>query len=179
MKIAIVYDSGFGHTKVVAEKVAEGSSSILETKLFPVRELNADIKNLEALESFDAIIFGTPTYMGCVSADFKKFMDSTSTLWYQQKWKDKFSAGFTNSAGLAGDKFNTITTLVTFASQHSMVWISQGIFPDGTQNRLGSWTGLMTQSENAPADQTPPEADRQYAVAFGKRIATFMKEKLK
>lgn len=179
MKIAIVYDSGFGHTKVIAEKIAQGASTIISTELFSVKDLNQDVKNLDVLESFDAIIFGSPTYMGSVSADFKKFMDSTSGVWYQQKWKDKISAGFTNSAGLSGDKFNTVTTMLTFACQHSMVWLSQGIFPNGTFNRIGSWTGLMVQSENAPAEQTPPDGDRQYAVEFGKRIATFMKDRLK
>jgi NAD(P)H dehydrogenase (quinone) len=180
MKVAIVYDSGYGHTKVVAEKISEGFvSQGVDSKLFFVRDLNDDATKLDELEKYDAIIFGSPTYMGSVSADFKKFMDLTSGVWYQQKWKDKISAGFTNSAGLSGDKFNTLATLVTFACQHSMVWVSQGIFPNGELNRLGSWTGLMVQSENAPAEQTPPENDRKYAFEFGVRIAKFMLTKLK
>ncbi|MDA0617606.1 MAG: flavodoxin family protein [Proteobacteria bacterium] len=180
MKIAIVFDSGFGHTQIIAENILQGvASTKLEAKLFPVKEINAEPSILEKLESYDAIIFGTPTYMGSISADFKKFMDSTSTLWYKQQWKDKITAGFTNSGSLSGDKSNTLATLFTFACQHSMVWVSQGIFPNGELNRLGSWTGFMSQSDNAPSEQTPPEGDRKYAFEFGKRIATFMLTKLK
>ena len=180
MKVAVIYDTSFGHTEVIAKKIAEGvASQNLEAKLFAVKEINEKTELLAEIESFDGVIFGSPTYMGCVSADFKKFMDSTSQIWYGQKWKDKIAAGFTNSAGLSGDKSNTLSTICTFACQHSMVWVSQGIFPDGTMNRLGSWVGLMAQSDNASSEITPPESDRTYSVAFGARIAKFMVTKLK
>ncbi len=180
MKIAVIYDTSLGHTEVIAKKIAEGiSSKGIEIKMFTAKEMNEKPEMLDEIESFDGMVFGSPTYMGSVSADFKKFMDSTSQIWYGQKWKDKLAAGFTNSAALSGDKFNTLSTICTFACQHSMVWLSQGIFPDGTVNRLGSWVGLMAQSDNAPSDVTPPESDKQYAVAFGERIATFMQTKLK
>lgn len=179
MKVAVVYDSGYGHTKVVAEKIAEGLRSSVGAEIFSVKDFNDGLKSLEGLDEFDGIVFGSPTYMGTVSAEFKKFMDSTSQAWFSQKWKDKIAAGFTNSGSLSGDKFNTLSTLVTFACQHSMVWVSQGIFPNGVDNRLGSWVGLMTQSENASPEETPPQNDRTYAVNFGKRIAEFMVTKLK
>jgi NAD(P)H dehydrogenase (quinone) len=180
MKVAVIYDTSFGHTEVIAKKIGEGvASQGLEVKLFAAKEINEKPEILDELEGFDGIVFGSPTYMGTVSADFKKFMDSTSKIWYGQKWKDKIAAGFTNSAGLSGDKAHTLSTLCTFACQHSMVWLSQGLFPDGTVNRLGSWVGLMAQSDNASAEITPPESDRAYAVAFGVRIATFMLTKFK
>jgi NAD(P)H dehydrogenase (quinone) len=46
-------------------------------------------------------------------------------------------------------------------------------------NRLGSWVGAMTQSDNAPAVETPGVDDKNYAFAFGKRIGEFMLTKLK
>ena len=58
MKIAIVFDSGFGHTQVIAENILQGvASTKLEAKLFPVKEINAEPSILEKLESYDAIIF--------------------------------------------------------------------------------------------------------------------------
>jgi len=180
MKVAIVFDSGYGHTEVIAKKIAEGfTEKNLKADTISVKKLNEDPANLLILDEYDGIIFGSPTYMGTVSADFKKFMDASSSAWFGQKWKDKIAAGFTNSGSLSGDKLNTLVTLCTFACQHSMVWVSQGIFPNGELNRLGSWVGLMTQSDNASPEITPPESDRKYAVEFGKRIATFMLEKLK
>lgn len=180
MKVAIVYDSGYGHTEVIALKVSEGLvSSGLQTDVIKAKDINSGVTPIEELEKYDGIVFGSPTYMGTVSAEFKKFMDLSSKTWYEQKWKNKIAAGFTNSAGLSGDKANTLLTLVTFACQHSMVWVSQGIFPDGKLNKLGSWTGLMAQSDNAPANETPGDDFKDYAFAFGKRIGDFMVTKLK
>ncbi len=180
MKVAVVYDSGFGHTEVIALKVVEGlNASGVTAQAIKAKDINENIVALETLEGFDGIVFGTPTYMGSVSAEFKKFMDLSSKPWFGQKWKDKIAAGFTNSGGLSGDKAHTLSTLVTFACQHSMVWVSQGIFPDGKMNRLGSWVGAMTQSDNGPAVETPGDDDKNYAFAFGKRIGEFMLTKLK
>jgi len=179
-KIAVVFDTTYGHTQVIANKVLDGlASTKLEAKIFAVKDINANAELLNDLEKYDGIIFGSPTYMGSVSAEFKKFMDSTSGVWFQQKWKDKIAAGFTNSGSLSGDKSNTLATLFTFACQHSMVWVSQGIFPNGELNRIGSWVGLMAQSDNAPVEQTPPESDKKYAFEFGKRVAEFVLTKLK
>lgn len=180
MKVAVVYDSGYGHTEVVALKIVEGlNAGGVNAQAVKAKDINENKFALEELDVFDGIVFGSPTYMGTVSAEFKKFMDLSSRSWFSQKWKDKVSAGFTNSAGLSGDKANTLNTLVTFACQHSMVWVSQGIFPDGKMNKLGSWVGLMTKSENVPSTETPDEDYKNYAIAFGKRIAEFMLTKLK
>ena len=74
-KVAVVYHSGYGHTKKQAEAVAAGAASVAGAKvaLIPVEEAEA---RAEELNAADAIIFGAPTYMGGVSAQFKTFMDS-------------------------------------------------------------------------------------------------------
>ncbi len=174
--ICIAYHSGFGHTEVLAKKVAEGVTSAgCTADLHNVAELSDDL--WAHLAKADGIIFGSPTYMGSVSAPFKAFMDASSKPWFAQAWKDKMAAGFTNSGGLSGDKLGTLNTISVFAAQHSMVWVSQGIWPsaysgDGKgHNRLGSWIGLMAQSDNAPAGEANPNAeDQSYAVAFGARV---------
>ena len=38
-------------------------------------------------------------------------------------------------------------------------------------NRMSSFLGLMTQSDNAPVEVTPPEGDLQTAIWFGEYIA--------
>lgn len=184
-KVAIVYHSGFGHTKAVAEAVAKGVSSTpgVQVALISVDELpapNAD-RSLGGrwgeLNDATGIIFGTPTYMGDLSAKFKKFMEDSSGLWYTQAWKDKLAGGFVNSGGLSGDKLNALNSLVIFAGQHSMVWVSTGVMPsiytkDGKDlNRLSSFLGVMTQSDSGPPEQTPPTSDRETAERFGSRFA--------
>lgn len=181
MKVVIVYHSGYGHTKVVAEKIAEGAQqSVPEVELVTTAEA---IENLDLLTQADALVFGSPTYFGTVSAAFKQFMEATGNIWAKQRWKNKLAAGFTNSSTTNGDKLNTLTTLSLFAAQHSMIWIPLGILPqhdhDGKQlaepNGMGSYLGLMTLSDNAHHQFNPP-ADLDTAEAFGKRIAEITKQ---
>src|ERR1700751_2574721 len=119
-KVAIVYHSGYGHTQAIAESVAKGAEGVPNVKvsLIPVGEAEAREAELDAS---DAIIFGSPTYMGGVSADFAKFKDWTSKRWMTRAWQDKLAAGFTVSASWGGDKQNTIFQLVTLAQQHGMI----------------------------------------------------------
>lgn len=177
-KIVIVYHSGYGHTKKLAEAVLAGMTDAgADAKLFAVGEL--DDAAWGELDAADAIVFGAPTYMGGPSADFKKFADATSKPWFTQKWKDKIAAGFTNSATMNGDKFSTIQYFVTLAMQHSMIWTGTGIMPSNTKaatrndlNYVGGFTGLLGQSPaDASPEEAPPQGDLETAKVFGARVA--------
>jgi len=126
------------------------------------------------LEAADAIIFGSPTYMGNVSAPFKTFMDASSKPWLEQKWKDKLAAGFTISGSPSGDKLNTLQSLMIFAMQHGMVWVGNAEMPYNEEgiNRLGSFSGLMAQAGQVAPDVEPNAADRRSAEKLGQRVAT-------
>lgn len=178
--VAIVYHSGFGHTKAVAASIERGVSSVegVDAQLMNVDDLplpgpDRTLSGLwEDLDAADAIIMGCPTYMGSVSAKFKVFMESSGGIWGRQGWKDKIAAGFTNAGGLSGDKVNCLTNIAMFAAQHSMIWVSQGLFYDAEGiNRMGSWLGMQAQSDDGPADQTPPPEDHRTAELFGERVA--------
>src|ERR1700743_384358 len=110
MKIAIVYHSGYGHTAEQAKAVMRGAQSVdgAEVKLIALGDGETPWADLD---SANAIIFGSPTYMGTISARFKKFMEESSKLWMERKWKDKIAAGFTNSGSQNGDKLNSLQTL--------------------------------------------------------------------
>jgi len=121
---------------------------------------------------------GSPTYMGSVSWQFKKFADASSKPWYAQLWKDKIFAGFTNSATMNGDKHSTLHYLITLAMQHSGIWVGTGMMPSNTKaaqrndvNYVGSSSGAMAQS---PSDSSPDEmlpGDLETARLFGQRVA--------
>jgi multimeric flavodoxin WrbA len=116
--------------------------------------------------------------MGSVSWQFKKFADASSKPWFAQAWKDKIAGGFTTSAGMSGDKFNVLTTLMTLAMQHSMIWVSQGLMPANTTkskredvNYVVSYGGAMAQAPaDAGADAMSP-GDLEQARLYGERIA--------
>lgn len=183
--IAIIYHSGFGHTKAIAEHIAKGAAAAgASVTVLSVDDLPPPDNQRQptgpwaTLHSATALVFGTPTYMGGPSARFKQFMEATGTIWGQQGWKDKLAAGFTVSGSPCGDNLNVLTDLAIFAAQHSMIWVSLGTFykngpaesPD-TINRLGSWLGLAAQADDASPEVTPPVSDRATAEAFGARIA--------
>ena len=174
-KIVIVYHSGYGHTKKVAEAVAEGSGGTL---IAIDAEGNLSADDWASLAAADAIIFGSPTYMGTVSWQFKKFADASSKPWFAQQWKDKIAAGFTNSAGMNGDKFQVLTTLFTLAMQHGMIWVSQGLMPSNAKaaqrndvNYLVSYSGAIAQSPSDASANDMLPGDLETARLFGERVA--------
>jgi multimeric flavodoxin WrbA len=173
--IVIVFHSGYGHTAKIAAAVAEGSGG----KLLAVdAEGNLPEGGWDQLAAADAIVFGSPTYMGTVSWQFKKFADATSKPWFTQQWKNKLAAGFTNSATMNGDKLSTLHYLFTLSQQHSMLWVGTGLMPSNSKeatrndiNYVGSFSGLMTATpSNASAEEMVP-GDIATAKAFGKRVA--------
>jgi NAD(P)H dehydrogenase (quinone) len=179
-KLAIVYHSGYGHTKKLAEAVLAGASAAgAEATLLSIdAEGNLPEADWATLDAADAIIFGSPTYMGSVSWQFKKFADASSKVWFVQKWKDKVMAGFTNSATMNGDKHSTLHYFITLAMQHSGVWVGTGLMPSNSKaaqrndvNYVGSFSGLMSQS---PSDSSPDEGplpgDLETAKLFAKRV---------
>ena len=174
-KIAIIYHSGYGHTHRMAEAVAEGAKGEL---VAIDAEGNVTEAQWATLAAADAIIFGSPTYMGSVSWQFKKFADASSKPWFSQAWKNKIAAGFTNSASMNGDKLSTLHYLFTLSQQHSMIWVGTGLMPSNSKaaqrndvNYVASFSGAMAQS---PSDSSPAEmlpGDLETAKLFGARVA--------
>jgi NAD(P)H dehydrogenase (quinone) len=167
-KVAVVYHSGYGHTARVAEHVAKGAGA----ELIAI-DATGNITEAQwaALDGADAIIMGSPTYMGMASWQFKKFADDTSKRWFTKAWVDKVAGGFTCSASMSGDKLSTLQYFVTLSMQLGMVWVGNTVANDGTNNRIGSYTGMMAQcGPTDPADKIP-QGDLDTAAAYGKRVA--------
>lgn len=174
-KIAVVYHSGYGHTKRVAETVAAGANAEL---IAIDAEGNVSEADWDTLNAADAIVFGAPTYMGSPSWQFKKFADATSKAWFTQAWKDKVFGGFTNSASFNGDKQVSLIYLNTLASQHGGIWVSLGLPPSNAKaatrndiNNLGGSVGLLVQSPSDASVDEIPQGDLDTAKLYGQRVA--------
>ena len=102
-------------------------------------------------------------------------MDETSKRWYNREWEGKWAAAFANSGGLSGDKLAVLQQLCLYAMQHGMNWIGLPLMPTGHTetdlNRLSSFLGLMTQSGDAPPEETPCKGDIDTAIWFGDHLA--------
>jgi len=172
--VAVVFHSGYGHTLRMAQSVAEGAGAEL---VAIDADGNVSADGWATLNDADAIIMGSPTYMGNVSWQFKKFADASSKPWFSQAWKDKVFAGFTNSATMNGDKLSTLHYLFTLAMQHGGIWVGTALMPSNSKaaqrndiNFVGSFSGAMAQS---PSDASPSEmlpGDLETARLFGKRV---------
>jgi NAD(P)H dehydrogenase (quinone) len=178
-QVAIVYFSGSGHTASMAESIAAGVNSVpgAAANLLPIQ--GDDIQSgrfqnaalLGRLDGSDAIVFGSPTYMGGPAAQFKAFADATSGRWYGRQWVNKLAAGFTVSSGPSGDKLSTLNYFFTLAMQHGMLWagLTELPTPDGV-NRLSSYSGAMGQAGQEATDVAPNAADKLTGESLGRRI---------
>lgn len=185
IRVAVAYHTGYGKTGSLAQAVARGAASVegASVELLDVSQLDAD--GWAALDAADAMIFGSPTYFGSLSAEMKRFLEATVDRWADgPRWRDKLAAGFTNSKTMSGDKLNTLFDLAAFAAQHGMIWVGLDLYPgwhtaDPTEsnvrnlpadrpqmrtghsegssdlNRLGSWFGAMSQ---ANSDESPDDS---------------------
>jgi NAD(P)H dehydrogenase (quinone) len=174
-KVAVVFHSGYGHTQRMAQSVADGAGAELVTV---DAEGNLSDAQWATLNAADAIIMGSPTYMGSVSWQFKKFADASSKQWFSQAWKDKVFAGFTNSATMNGDKLSTLHYLFTLAMQHGGIWVGTAMMPSNSKaaqrndiNYVGSFSGAMAQSPSDASAAEMPQGDLDTARLFGKRVA--------
>ena len=185
-KVSIIHFSGSGHTTKLAEAVTQGAASVAGVQADLITINGDDIVKgryqneavLALLDASDAIIFGSPTYMGGPAAQFKAFADATAGRWYGSSWRDKLAAGFTVSSGPSGDKLSTLHYFFTLAMQHGMIWVG---FPENPMNdkginRLSSYSGVMAQAGQEPTDVAPNAADKLTGEVLGRRVATIAVE---
>lgn len=137
-KLLVLYYSSYGHTETMATAVAEGAREVagVEVSVKRVPELvpaevaaNAGIK-LEQdapfavpdeLGDYDAIIFGTPTRFGNMTAQMRNFLDQTGALWAKGALIGKVGSVFTSTASQHGGQETTITSFHTTLLHHGMI----------------------------------------------------------
>ncbi|MDO5642249.1 MAG: flavodoxin family protein [Paracoccus sp. (in: a-proteobacteria)] len=179
-KIAIVYFSGYGHTVFAAEAVAAGAREAgAEVDVIRISE-SGEITDADwaTLEGADAIVYGSPTYMGGPAWQFKRFADASSKAWFERKWLDKLAGGFTVSASTIGDKGETLNYFQTLAGQHGQLWVSLGLQPNSALDKTPddiNWTGNFSalaaiKRADAPAEPLA-KGDEAAARHYGARIA--------
>jgi NAD(P)H dehydrogenase (quinone) len=142
MKVHIVFHSLYGHIYRMAEAVAEGAREIpgSEVKLLQVPEtLSAEViarmgateakKNfshiptatVEDLAEADALLFGTPTRFGMMSAQMRAFWDMTGGIWARGALIGKVGSVFTSSGTQHGGQESTILSFHTTLLHHGLI----------------------------------------------------------
>ncbi len=125
-KVLVLYYSSYGHIETMAQAVAEGAREAgAEVTIKRVPELvpeeiakksgykldqAAPIATVNELADYDAIIFGTPTRFGNMTAQMKNFLDQAGGLWAQGRLVGKVGSVFTSSATQHGGQESTVLT---------------------------------------------------------------------
>ena len=185
IKIAIVYFSKYGHTRLQAEAVRDGAASFKGSDVLLLDAAEA-VRRIDELDAYDAIVFGSATYMGNMAAGMKSFLEATVTKWGSGTGKNKIAGGFTNSSNFSGDKLNTLQGMMIAAMQLGMIWVGVGDIvgsnepgaestvdgpgPDSL-NRNSASIGPMASSFGVRTPDAPPAGDLKTAWNYGCRIA--------
>ncbi|MBP1779214.1 MAG: NAD(P)H:quinone oxidoreductase [candidate division NC10 bacterium] len=137
-KVLVLYYSMYGHIETMASAVAEGARSVTGTEVTIKRvpelmsedvartagaklDQAAPIATVDELPQYDAIIFGTPTRFGNMSAQMRNFLDRTGRLWLNGNLIGKVGSVFTSTATQHGGQETTITSFHSTLLHHGMI----------------------------------------------------------
>ncbi len=137
-KVLILYYSMYGHVETMARMVAEGARSVegVDVTIKRVPELmpeeaarkagakldqEASIATIDELPGYDAIIFGTPTRFGNMTAQMRNFLDQTGGLWFRGALVGKVGSVFVSTATQHGGQETTITSFHNTLLHHGMI----------------------------------------------------------
>jgi NAD(P)H dehydrogenase (quinone) len=189
-KVLVLYYSSWGHIEQMAYAAAEGAREAgADVVVKRVPELvpaevaqaahyktdqKAPIATVEELPDYDAIIFGTPTRYGTMTAQMKNFLDQTGGLWAKGRLIGKVGSVFTSSATQHGGQEATILTTLPVLLHHGMVVVGLPYSYQGQsgvdQIRGGSPYGASTVA-GGDGSRQPTEIDLAGARYQGRHVA--------
>jgi len=137
-KVLVLYYSMYGHMEIMAKAVAEGAAKVPGTDVTIKRvpelmpedaakaagvklDQDADIADPGELGDYDAIIFGSPTRFGNMTAQMRNFLDQTGGLWFEGKLVGKVGSVFTSTASQHGGQETTLNSFHTTLFHHGMI----------------------------------------------------------
>jgi NAD(P)H dehydrogenase (quinone) len=189
-KVLVLYYSMYGHIETMANAVADGAREVdgVEVTLKRVPDIipedklqqigakvdqTAEIASPQELANYDAIIFGSPTRFGNMTAQMRNFLDQTGSLWVSGGLVGKVGSVFT-STGTGGGNESTIMTFVPTLIHHGMVIVGLPYacpqITDISEMRGGSPWGAGTIA-GADGSRQPSENELEQARFQGRHVA--------
>jgi NAD(P)H dehydrogenase (quinone) len=196
-KVLVVYHSLYGHVQAMAKAVQEGAQqvegvqvSFRRAREFPdyvqhieqekgysyqVYQSQANVPEctLDDLRAADAVIFGSPTRYGNMTAQMKALIDNTAQLWLTGAMEGKPAGVFTSTASTHGGQETTLLTMMVPLLHLGMLIVGVPYSTPGmihTEARGGTPYGASTIA--GPQGELQPTADDlMLARALGKRVA--------
>ncbi|MBK9989335.1 MAG: NAD(P)H-dependent oxidoreductase [Verrucomicrobia bacterium] len=160
-RILVLYYSEGGHTKMMADLVAEGAGGVpfTEVRIRSVQDATAD-----DVVWCDGIAVGSPTHMGSIAWQMKRFWDVTAQpLW--PKIEGRIGCAFSSSGGLAGGGELTCQALLT-------VLMNFGLLTFGVPDYVAP--GQTLHYGAILAGRPRSEADSEVCRRLGRRLAEWV-----
>lgn len=188
--VLIAFYSRGGVTEALAKAIAEGAvAEGAEVRLRRAREFVGEevmkqapgwlegVKRMNALyeapteadaEWADAIVFGTPTRFGSMTAELKAYIDSLGGLWFKGALVGKAGSAFASTSTLHGGNEMTITSLYAPMAHLGLILVPTG-YADPALFKAGTPYGASSVSGSNGA--LPGDDDLAVARFQGKRVA--------
>ncbi|WP_271409993.1 NAD(P)H:quinone oxidoreductase [Pseudomonas sp. Q1-7] len=192
-KVLVLYYSMYGHIERMAEAVAEGARGVADVEVTLKRvpetmpedvarkagaklDQAAPVATPQELADYDAILFGTPTRFGNMSAQMRNFLDQTGGLWVKGALIGKIGSVFT-STGTGGGSETTITSFWNTLAHHGMLLAglpySAPELTDISELRGGSPYGAATVA-GSDGSRQPSAKELALAKFQGQHVATLV-----
>jgi flavorubredoxin len=153
VRAIVIYESKYGNTRLVAEKIAEGMNQVSG-----VQAASADYKDASAkrLGEYEVIVIGSPNHMGGPTSSIRKLIDGMA----KESLQNKYGAVFDTYMGAEFEKAVKKMEKQVNEKLPGLRLIAQG---------------LSVKVEAMKGPLSPGETGR--AVEFGIAIATSAREK--
>ena len=204
IKVNVIFHSIYGHIYRMAEAIAEGAREVegakveiyqvpetlpndvlekmraIETKKFfaHIPVLTRD-KYEDVLAGADALIFGTPTRYGMMTAEMRTVLDGFGELWSRDAFVGKIGSVFTSSGTQHGGQESTILSFHVSLLHLGMIIVGLP-YAEKRQTRMDEITGGSPYgvSTIAGGDGSRQPSENEIAMARyqGKHVAQIAKK---
>jgi NAD(P)H dehydrogenase (quinone) len=188
MNTLIVYDSRLGSVQKMARLIARGVESVegCNAVVRCVPNVSVEPSNKEQpeygdlfveladLEQCDALIIGSPTRFGNMSASMKYFLDGTSSLWMSGSLSGKPAAVFTSSSSMHGGQESTLLSMLNPLLHHGMLLCGLPYTEYALSRTTTGGTPYGASHVAGPSNSNPISDDEKtLCIALGKRVSWF------
>jgi NAD(P)H dehydrogenase (quinone) len=196
VKLSVIYYSATGSVYTLAQRAVEAAEKAgAEVRLRKVQELapqeaiasnegwskhaleteNVPVASADDILWADAVMFGTPTRYGNVSAQLKQFLDTLGPQWAQGQLADKVYTGFVSTGTAHGGQETTLIALYNTIYHFGGILVPPG-YTDPSKFVDGNPYGASHISANGA---NPPQEQDLTAVAYSAKRAVEVTAQLK
>ena len=188
MNILIVYHSRLGSVKKMARLIARGVESVPNSNALlrqvpevtdvysmgssPSKHDGDALVELADLDNCDALIIGSPTRFGNMSAALKYFLDGSSAQWMSGALAGKPAAAFTSSSSMHGGQESTLLSMMVPLLHQGMIICGLPYTEPSLAKTTTGGTPYGASHVAGPSNTNPiSEDEKKLCLALGKRVA--------